>query len=175
MKKRFLTVYAVLDDITQNNLKELQRVLIDYNLLGTQIKEIPYHISLGSFPLDKKTELESLIQNKCMATSTFNINLLKINHFKNKVLYIEPEINDNLINLQRTFDGNYADNYDWTPHVTLFCGNWLQVIKAKKYIKSQFVPFTATITSIQMSEFFTTNIIIDQPLQTNINLAMDFQ
>lgn len=83
-----------------------------------------------------------------MATSTFDINLLKINHFKNKVLYIEPEINDNLINLQRTFDGNYADNYDWTPHVTLFCGN-------------------------QMSEFYPTKIIIDQPLQTDINLVGD--
>lgn len=57
MKKRFLTVYAVLDDITQNNLNELQRVLTDNNLLGTQIKEIPHHNSLAVFHWRRKRNL----------------------------------------------------------------------------------------------------------------------
>lgn len=165
MKKRFLTIYAVLDDISQNKLSKFQQLLVKNNLVGTETKEIPFHITLGSFPLNMKSELENLIKKESILNSTFEINLLKINHFKNKVVFVEPEINDNLLKLHNIFKGNYVDNYDWIPHITLFCGKWLKIKKAKKIIQSNFVPFTAKVTSIQMGEFFPAKILIDQPLK----------
>jgi len=115
-----------------------------------------------------KSELENLIKKESTLLSSFDINLVKINHFKNKVIFIEPQINEQLLSLQKIFNGNYADNYDWTPHITLFCGKWLKCKKAKKLIENNFSPFTATITSIQLAEFFPTKIILNQPLPPTI-------
>ncbi|MDE6551061.1 MAG: 2'-5' RNA ligase family protein [Clostridia bacterium] len=97
----------------------------------------------------------------------FEIELLKIKDFNHKVMFIKPQINDELLNLHKTFNGNYADNYKWVPHITVFCGNRLQVIRAKKYIKTEFTPFTATIAAIEMGEFFPAKTIINCPLQAD--------
>ena len=168
MKNKFLAVYATLDNITQTKLSNFQQLLAENNLFGMQTSDIPYHITLGSFPIHMKSELENLIKKESTLLSSFDINLVKINHFKNKVIFIEPQINDQLLNLQKIFNGNYADNYDWTPHITLFCDKWLKCKKVKKLIENNFFPFTATITSIQLAEFFPTKIILNQPLPPTI-------
>ncbi len=168
MRYKFLAVYATLDNITQTKLNNFQQLLAQNNLFGTQTSDIPYHITLGSFPIHMKSELENLIKKESTLLSSFDINLVKINHFKNKVIFIEPQINEQLLSLQKIFNGNYADNYDWTPHITLFCGKWLKCKKAKKLIENNFSPFTATITSIQLAEFFPTKIILNQPLPPTI-------
>ncbi len=168
MRNKFLAVYATLDNITQTKLNNFQQLLAHNNLFGTQTSDIPYHITLGSFPIHMKSELENLIKKESTLLSSFDINLVKINHFKNKVIFIEPQINDQLLNLQKIFNGNYTDNYDWTPHITLFCGKWLKCKKAKKLIENNFSPFTATITSIQLAEFFPTKIILNYPLPPTI-------
>ena len=62
MKEKFLAVYVIFDDETQNKLNQLQNLLINNNLISTHTTDIPFHITLGSFPLDKQTELEKRIK-----------------------------------------------------------------------------------------------------------------
>ncbi len=101
MKDKFLTVYAVLDESTQQKLKSIQDRLRDMGYIGKQLTDIPFHITLGSFPLEYKEVLSEKIASVCSATSKFSINLKGINHFSNKVLFVEPEENGHLTKLHK--------------------------------------------------------------------------
>ena len=63
MKEKFLMVLAVLDEETQEKLKKLQnKIIFECESKGSQTINIPFHISLGSFPLADKDILQSNIK-----------------------------------------------------------------------------------------------------------------
>lgn len=157
---KFLTVFAVFDDTTQCKLKAFQDSVLSLGYSGTQTMDIPFHISLGSFKVEYEQELKTKIQKICSQTYEFNINLNKINHFGNKVLFVEPENNTKLVELHNLFDDNFADGFPWYAHTTIFCGREEQVIEAKEHLNNIFQPFRAKITGVQMGEFFPTRMII---------------
>ena len=161
---KFLTVFAVFDDTTQRKLKAFQDRVLSLGYFGTQTMDIPFHISLGSFKVECEQELKSKIKEICSQKYEFEINLNKVNHFGNKVLFIEPEYNLKLVELHSLFDGNFADGYPWHAHTTIFCGEEEQVIEAKECLNSIFKPLTAKITGIYMGEFFPTRMIIAEKL-----------
>ena len=163
-QNKFLTVFAVFDSMTQRKLKILQDEIISLGYSGTQTMDIPFHISLGSFNVECEQELKAKIKEVCSQKYEFEINLTKVNHFGNKVLFIEPENNLKLIELHSLFDGNYADGFPWHAHTTIFCGEEKQVITAKECLNNIFQPINAKITGIQMGEFFPTRMIIAEKL-----------
>ncbi len=164
--KKFLTVFAVFDDNTQYKLNALQKIISDNNI-GNMTTDIPFHISLGSYPLDMKEELINKIKAIASIENSFEINLQKIQHFDNKVLFVKPRKNYNLRELQKNFDNNFADGYKFYPHITLFCGNKKQVKIVKRLIKNVFESFTGSITSLYLGEFYPTQIIYHEELQSN--------
>lgn len=161
---KFLTVFAVFDSMTQHKLKTLQDEVISLGYLGTQTMDIPFHISLGSFKVEYEQELKAKIKEVCSQKCEFEINLNKVNHFENRVLFIEPEVNLMLNELHSLFDGNFADGFPWHAHTTIFCGIEEQVIKAQERLNNIFKPVRAKITGIQMGEFFPTKMIISEEL-----------
>ena len=161
---KFLTVFAVFDDTTQRKLKALQERVLSLGCAGTQTMDIPFHISLGSFKVERERELKEKIKKICSQKYEFEINLSKVNHFENKVLFIEPENNLKLVELQSLFDGNFADGFPWHAHTTIFCGEEEQVVEAKECLSRIFEPLTAKITGVQMGEFFPTRMIIAEKL-----------
>lgn len=163
-KEKFLTVYAVLDNQSQEKLTHLQNELFKLGDLGTQTMDIPFHISLGSFPVEDEQELIKRIEAVSLDYNKFNIKLKGINHFNDAVLFVEPEITIELKELHDLFDNNYANGFPWVPHITMFCGNQASVIKARNVLESYFVPFEAKITSLEMGEFFPTRFIINRNL-----------
>lgn len=165
MNEKFLAVYVIFDDETQNKLNQLQNLLINNNLISTHTTDIPFHITLGSFPLDKQTELEKRIKEISIEQLSFDIKLSKIGHFEKHVLFISPTKNKMLNNIQILFNGNYADGYKFYPHTTLFIGDKKQFKVAKQIIKKYFKPFTAKITAIGLSEFFPTKNILTENFQ----------
>ena len=164
-KEKFLTVYAVLDNCSQQKLTHLQSELFKLGDFGTQTMDIPFHISLGSFPVEDEQELTKRIEEVSLDYHKFNIKLNRINHFNDAVLFVEPEITLDLKELHDLFDNNYANGFPWVPHITMFCGNQASVVKAKKVLESNFIPFEAIITSLEMGEFFPTRLIINRNLQ----------
>lgn len=163
-KKKFLTVFAVFDDNTQNLLESLQKDIFDLGYEGTQTMGIPFHISLGSFPVECEEDLKIRIKEACRNNKQFDIELYRVNHFGNTVLFIEPEVNEGLLNLHNLFDNNYANDFPWTPHATMFCGDNNQVVEAKNLLLENFKPITAKVVGIQMGEFFPTKMIIEEDL-----------
>ncbi|MCH5160303.1 MAG: hypothetical protein J1F66_05635 [Clostridiales bacterium] len=126
--------------------------------------DIPFHISLGSFPVECATELIEKIKSVCSQKKEFDIRLDKINHFNNAVLFAEPVVNAHLQELHDLFDNNFADGFPWHAHATLFCGEENQVIQAREIAERIFAPLNAKIVGIQMGEFFPTKLLVAENL-----------
>lgn len=163
---KFLTVFAVFDDKTQKILKEYQDKVLSLGYNGTQTMDIPFHISLGTYSVNEENAMKQKIHKVCLKNKNFDIKLNKVNRFGYKVLFIEPEINDELKNLHNLFNNNFLKNgFAWEPHATIFMGEEEQVKTADEYLTSLFSPITAKIVGIQMGEFFPTRMIIDENLR----------
>ena len=164
-KEKFLTIFAVFDDKTQSILDTYQKQVFELGYTGEQTMGLPFHITLGSFP----TEDEAMLTNKVRETSkkyqAFDIDLIKTNDFNNKVLFIEPKINEELLQLHKIFDNNYANGFPWHPHATIYYGEKNEVIKAKAMLDNIFKPIKAKIVGIQMGEFFPPRMIIKEALK----------
>ena len=163
-KEKFLTVFAVFDNETQIKLKHLQDEIFKLGYKGSQTMGIPFHITLGSFPLECESELINRIKETCSKNTQFDITLDKINNFGNAVLFAEPVINESLLNLHNIFNNNYADGLPYHPHATIFCGTEEEFMNAKDLLSKIFQPIHAKIVGIQMGEFFPTRMIIEEEL-----------
>lgn len=161
---KFLTVFAVFDEATQQKLKAFQDKVLSLGYPGTQTMGIPFHVSLGSFKVEDERELIARIKEACSQNNEFEIDLSKVNDFNNRVLFIEPKENIMLRRLHDLFDNNFADGFPWHAHATIFCGSEQQVIGAKACLNDIFKPIRAKITGIQMGEFFPTRMIIQEKL-----------
>ena len=165
-KDKFLTVYAVFDDKTQAELKHWQDKLIHGGFCGRQSMDIPFHISLGSFPIEQKETLIKLLESVANSYSPFTVELSSILTFANKVLYIQPEVSSDISRLHSQFDCNYADGLPFVPHVTILMDDdESAILSAKQILESCFEPICATVTEIHLSEFFPTKFITSQKLQ----------
>ena len=159
---KFLTVFAVFDRETQIKLKSLQDKILDLGYEGSQTMDIPFHISLGSFPVECAKDLTDKIKTVCSQTKEFKIRLNNINHFNNTVLFVEPAENTELQALHDLFDNNFADGFPWHAHATIFCEEADKVARASEVVESVFEPFEAKIIGIQMGQFFPTKILVDE-------------
>ena len=164
-QNKFLTVFAVYDDETQAILKKYQDSVINATYSGTQTMNIPFHVTLGSFPVECEKELIDRIKLACNENFEFDINFSHVGHFNNKVLFIEPEYTEQLMNLHALFDNNYPYGFPYHAHTTIFCGEEQQVIKAKAILTELFESRQAKIVGIQMGEFFPTRMIVARDLQ----------
>ncbi len=163
--KKFLTVFAVFDEETQKLLKGYQDRVLSLGYKGTQTMDIPFHISLGTYPVDEEEKLKKKICEVSKLNRGFEIKLFKVNRFSYKVLFVEPEFSVGLKNLHSIFDGNvFNDEFDWHPHTTIFMGEEKQVKEAEQCLTQIFRPITAKLVGIQMGEFFPTRMIIEESL-----------
>lgn len=117
-KEKFLTIYAVFDEETQRKLNKIQQEIEAKYPAGSQTRGIPFHISLGSFPVEEKAALIGRIGKWIEELKPFSIELEGLGHFDNQLLYVKPNLNAELEALHQIFEGNYSDGYPWVPHVT---------------------------------------------------------
>ena len=158
-KDKFLTVYAVLDQNTQEILQALQNRILQKHPNGTQTMGIPFHISLGSFPLEEKNALIQKIGNVIEEVDSFEIGISGVDHFDHSVIFAVPQENKMVTQLHEIFNGNYSDGYAWHPHITLYCGakeEGEQILR-----ELSFPSMKAQIVGLQLGEFFPTKIILD--------------
>lgn len=153
-QKKFLTVMAVLDEETQLLMHGLQQRIITSGMLGTQTMNIPFHITLGSYPPECEKALVSRIAEISADTKEITLSFPRLHTFGHTVLFAEPAENSDLNHLHLFFDSNYGNGFPWVPHATLFCGQNDEVIKAFSLIEKQFQAFQAKITAIELGRFF---------------------
>lgn len=165
MQDKFLTVFAVFDNKTQKILKEYQDKVLALGHRGSQLMDIPFHISLGTYCVDDELKIAEKIHDACSKNSQFEIKLDKVNHFGHKVLFIEPEINKELLQIHDLFDNAVINkDFPWHPHATILMGDENQVQKAEELLQKIFKPLKSTIVGIQMGEFFPARMITKDEL-----------
>ena len=156
-ERKFLTVMAVFDPQTQEKLSSIQKYLINNISCGTQTIGIPFHITLGSYPVDELVSVISKINQVAATAKSFDIQLKGYNHFGNRVFFLEPEIIYDLVKLRKSFECDYANGFDWVPHATLYCGEFDEVEKANMIVPKNNLPIKARIVGIELGEFFPPN------------------
>ncbi len=151
---------AVLDEKTQNILSNIQKEIISVLPNGTQTMNIPFHITLGSYPPEMEEDVVEMVRAAVRSTSSFPIQLLGYGDFGNMVLYAEPSIPAELVALRKRFECDYAESYPWIPHTTLFCGDCESVNLARTLLPKIDNPIRAEIVGIELGEFFPTRMIM---------------
>lgn len=158
--KKFLTVMAVFDSETQEKLAKIQSEIIDRVGEGTQTMGIPFHLTLGSYPTDAEAEVVERISRVASSIKQFEVLLEKYDCFGERVLFLKPNIPEELFALRKNFQCDYANGFDWMPHATLFCGEGDELERARAILPKIDEPIKTKIVGIELGEFFPPKKII---------------
>jgi len=164
MKDKFLCVMAQYDEETEHKLKKIQKVLLDNGFVGKQTPNLPNHITLATFEVDKEEMIKERIIMVSKNFRSFDIKLNNIGLFGLDVLFIAPLVNQELLNLQKYFISNCADGPDWTAHTTMLIDKHDVIQKALPYLAENFKSFIGRIESISLYEFWPTRFILEEKL-----------
>lgn len=164
MKDRFLCVMAQYDNETERKLYEIQKALVKAGFVGSQTANLPNHITLGTFELDKEYELKKQIKEVCSNIHKIQTSFNNIGLFGMDVLFIAPSVTQELLNLQDKFDNKYAYGLSWTAHTTMLIDNPDVIQKAIPVVAKNFSPFSGYIESISLYEFWPTRFILEEKL-----------
>lgn len=161
MAEQFLTLMADLDDNAQQVMSDWYEKLREAGFTGTQTPDIPYHISLASFALDKEDEAVREMHLLAEHFAPVAVHMSHIGMFAGgKILYAAPDMNPaGLLNLQKAIRTETIDRFPWTPHATILMDETQTIQKALPLFVSEFRPFLAKITRLHLCAFWPTREI----------------
>ncbi|MBQ4051037.1 MAG: 2'-5' RNA ligase family protein [Oscillospiraceae bacterium] len=161
-KEKFITVMAVFDDETQAKLQALSDAFAEIYGEDTKTKDIPYHITLGSYPPEDADEIAARIRAVTAGTKPLKVIFGEFGHFGNVVRWLAPEISDELMALHLHFDSDYANGYPgWRPHATIYRHSVPVEELPDALIAMAGEIRKATVTGIELGEFFPVKKIMD--------------
>lgn len=162
MAEQFLTLMADLDDESQKRMAGWYEELKGYGFDGAQTHDIPYHISLGSFALEREEEVAAETKKLAQAFSPIPVHFSHIGLFAGgKVLFCAPDMNPpGLLTLHDAIRTETVDQYPWTPHATILMDETDTMMKAMPIFIQSFRPFKATITKLHLCAFWPTREIV---------------
>ena len=156
MDNKFLCVLAGYDDENEKYIAQLQDNLYKKGFVGTQTKDIPMHITMGTFDTQQEKQLVEQLERIADVTAPFEVNLSHIGIFSGgKVLFITPDINGNLLKLKE----NFGDISNWTAHTTLLIDQPDVIQSALADVVENFVQTKAKIDRLHLFEFWPTRHI----------------
>ena len=162
MDNKALYTLAGYDDLTENRLAGIHNRLYDRGFTGTHTKNIPQHITLGSFPVDREQYLIDLVQRTAETTAPFTAAFNHIGIFPGgKVLFIAPDISRALLELKEHFGGSHG----WAPHTTMLIDEPDTILKALPEVIQNFSALEGTVSSLHLYEFFPTRHILSVELK----------
>ena len=158
VKKLYLL--AELDNASQLEIKEIEKIIIENGFIGKQTKDIPYHITLCSFPLEMENRLKDLMENLCKKFKKININFTSLGLFGLKVLFMNPNMNIELIEMYNYLKENsFEKDYDLSAHTTLIIDEPENIIKILPKIVEKYKGLNGKIKYISLYEFFPVRFI----------------
>lgn len=157
MSDKFLCVLAGYDEKTENYFSGIQQKLYASGFEGRQTRDLPQHITLGTFPVAIENEISERIRRIANNTKPFEITFNHIGVFQgSQVLFIAPDTNIELLTLKEQF----GDSYGWTAHTTMLIDDADQIIRALPVVLDNFSSCAGKITSLHLYEFFPTRHIL---------------
>ena len=161
-KEKFITVMAIFDESTQKVFQSIQEELEQKYGVDTKTKDIPYHITLGSYAVEETEEIVSRIMDVAGKTNSFGVSFTGLNHFGNVVRFVEPMISEELSALHMHFDSDYANGFEtWKPHATVYRHSEPKEIEVSPSITDKLDRLSdAKIVGIELGEFFPAKRIV---------------
>ena len=157
-----LYVLAGYDDNTEAYLAGIQNKLYEAGFTGTQTKNIPMHITMGSFPCEKEEEMIEMMKKLSEEVAGFDITFNHIGMFGGgNVLFIAPDTNRELLDLKELF----GTSYNWAAHTTMLIDSADVIGKALPVVIDNFKAFAGRVEKLHLYEFFPTRHIISVNLK----------
>lgn len=146
---KFLCVLGVYDEGTQRVLGEHQEAILGLGLDGRQTMGIPFHVTLGTFGVDRRQELEDKLRGLEMGPVEVYFN--HIGMFEGQqVLFLAPDVDGELLALKETV----SDEKGWTAHTTMLIDDRENTLRAMELLGERFRRFTGRIERVELYEFF---------------------
>lgn len=146
---KFLCVLGIYDGDTQRALAEYQDSILQAGFKGRQTMGIPFHVTLGTFPLERREELESKLNG--FKAGPMEVYFNHIGMFEGQqVLFIAPDVCGELLALKEAF----SDEKGWTAHTTMLIDERENTIKAMELLGEKFRRFSGRIERAALYEFF---------------------
>ena len=162
MADKALYVLAGYDNNTEAYLSGIQKKLYSEGFSGFHTKNIPMHMTLGSFPCDKEDELKALVQKTAEEVSAFDVTFNHVGIFgRAQVLFAAPDVSHNILSLKERF----GDSTNWTAHTTFLIDAPEVIYKALPHAMEYFSAFGGKVTSLHLYEFFPTRHILTVKLK----------
>ena len=161
MAEQFLTLMADLDSDAQARLSGWYGELKKEGFTGVQTPDLPYHISLATFPLDRETEAAEIARKAAAESAPVPVHYSHMGMFAGgRILFAAPERNAALDRLQDLCRSDAPQQYPWTPHTTVLIDEPDTVHAALPVFIRSFEPFTARITRLHLCAFWPTREIV---------------
>ena len=165
MAEQFLTLMADLDEASQERLRGWYGALKEAGFTGTQTPDIPYHISLATFPLNQEEKAVEIARKAAAAFAPVPVHISHIGMFAGgKVLFGGPEKDAGLAALREACKPDTPETWPWTPHVSLLIDEPEVVQAAIPVLVRVFTPFVGTITRLHLCAFWPTREIAAEKL-----------
>ena len=161
---RLLYVMAQLDQETCEKMKAIDRLLFEMGIEVKKPPKTPYHITLGSFELEKEEEVKRRLDEICAKVPRFPLTYNHIGLFGLKVLFFGPDVNEHLLALQKPFEDLRINEHDWTAHTTLMMDEPEGILKALPVVAEKFSSFHATVDSVSLYEYWPPRMICEHRL-----------
>ena len=168
MAEQFLTVMADLDDDSQAIMSTWYNSLNHSGFKGTQTPNLPFHISMASFPSEKEQYAVELTKKAAGDFSPIPVHISHIGIFApGKVLFGGLERNTKLDLLHNACEANSDSQRPWTPHVTMLIDEPETICKALPLFLQSFHPFVGLVTRLHLCAFWPTREILSIELNKN--------
>ena len=161
MAEQFLVLMADLDDESQKKMTSWYESLKEAGFTGSQTPDIPYHITLASFPLEKEAEVKAEMKQLADKFAPVPVHISHIGLFAGgNVLFGAPDMNpSDLLALREAIHTDTIDKHPWTPHATILLDDPETIQKALPVLLKCFRPISARITKLHLCAFWPTREI----------------
>ena len=161
MAEQFLTLMADLDDDSQASMSAWYNSLNHAGFRGCQTPDLPFHISMASFPTEKEQEAVELAQKVAGAFSPIPVHISHIGIFApGKVLFGGLERTAELDLLHNACETNPDPQRPWTPHATILIDEPATICQALPLLLKSFHPFIGWVTRLHLCAFWPTREIL---------------
>ena len=161
-KEKFITVMAIFDSETQKKFEELNVLMKEKYGADGKTKDIPYHISLGSYAPEDAEMIVERIKQVAVENKSFPVFFEGLQHFGNVVRWMKPRMSEELMNLHLHFDNDYANGYpEWAAHATVFIHKEPTELELTDALQEKLEALKeARIVGIELGEFFPAKFIV---------------
>ena len=157
-----LYVLAGYDDNTEAYLAGIQNKLYEVGFTGNQTKNIPMHITMGSFPCEKEEEMVAMMKKLAQEVESFDITFNHVGMFGGaSVLFVAPDASKKLLDLKELF----GTSYNWAAHTTMLIDKPEVIYDALPVVMNEFKAFSGRVEKLHLYEFFPTRHIISVDLK----------